>query len=136
MNAMTKHHNTDTPIITDYDQDGFTIDHIRFDGAIAILGADAVGYTITDIALSDHGMMTPDDLNIFSSLDENPHLLIIGIGEVMSHPFIDLRKKLQEIGLKGEVLPTGAACRTWNLLLSEGRKVAMIAAPASKKTGE
>ncbi len=90
---------------------------------IAILGADAVGYTITDIALSDHGSMTPDDLNIFSSLDEDPHLLIIGIGEVMSHPFIDLRKKLQEIRLKGEILPTGAACRTWNLLFQKAAKL-------------
>ncbi len=93
---MTKHHNTDTPIITDYDQDGFTIDHVQFDGSIAILGADVVGYTITDIALSDHGTMTPDDLDIFSNLDEDPHLLIIGIGEVMNHPFIDLRKNCKK----------------------------------------
>ena len=92
---MTKHHNTDTPIITDYDQDGFTIDHIRFDSAIAILGADAVGYTITDITLSNHGMMTPDDLNIFSSLDGNPHLLIMAWGgaEPSVHRFTKNCKK-------------------------------------------
>jgi uncharacterized protein len=136
MSAMTQNHKTNTPIITDYDQNGFTIDHVEFRGAVAILGADEVGYAITDIKVANEATISADDLNIFSNLGEDPHLLIIGIGATMSHPFMDLRKKCQQIGLKGEILPTGAACRTWNLLLSEGRKVAMIAVPASKKIVE
>ncbi|NBR40358.1 MAG: hypothetical protein EBT93_13235, partial [Alphaproteobacteria bacterium] len=43
--------------------------------------------------------------------------------------------KLMNIGLKSEILPTSAACRTWNLLLSEGRKVALLAVPASRSSG-
>ena len=39
-------HHTDTPIITEYDQQGFVVDHIRFDGAITVLGAEKYGYAI------------------------------------------------------------------------------------------
>ena len=136
MSAMTQHHKTDTPIITDYDQDGFVIDHVRFDGGMAILGSDEVGYAITQIDMLSDDTISPTDLDLFSNLSEDPHLLVIGIGGAMTHPFMDIRKKLQQIGIKGEILPTGAACRTWNLLLSEGRKVAMIAIPAAKKTAD
>jgi len=130
MNGMPDIHHTDTPIITEYDQQGFVVDHIRFDGAITVLGAEKYGYAITGIDTASS--LSPDDLNIFTDLAEDPHLLVIGIGEVMTHPFYDMRQKLINIGLKGEILPTSAACRTWNLLLSEGRKVAFIAVPDTK----
>lgn len=133
---MSKQHKTDTPLVTDYDQNGFMIDHVRFDGAIAVLGADEVGYVISHVDTKIENTISPDDLELFANLGEDPHLLIIGVGQTMNNPYMDLRKKLQLIGLKGEILPTGAACRTWNLLLSEGRKVAMIAIPASKRSGE
>ncbi len=130
MNGMADIHNTDTPIITEYDQQGFVVDHVRFDGAIAVLGVEEFGYAVSSI---DAGInLTPDHLAMFSNLAEDPHLLVIGVGEEMTHPYYDFRQKLMNIGLKGEILPTSAACRTWNLLLSEGRKVAFLAVPAAK----
>ncbi len=133
MNGMAELHHTDTPIITDYDQQGFVVDHVRFNGAIAVLGVEQFGYAITSVNTNTE--LSTDDLNMFSNLAEDPHLLVIGIGETMTHPYYDFRQKLMNIGLKGEILPTSAACRTWNLLLSEGRKVALLAVPASKTSG-
>jgi len=130
MNGMADIHYSDTPIITEYDQQGFVVDHVRFNGAISVLGVEEFGYAITSV--NANAELSADDLHRLSDLAEDPHLLVSGVGESMTHPYYDLRGKLMEIGLKGEILPTSAACRTWNLLLSEGRKVAFLAVPAAK----
>ena len=44
-----------------------------------------------------------------------------------------LRRDLNAAGLPAEILTTAAACRTWNLLLSEGRKVAFAALEVPEK---
>jgi uncharacterized protein len=40
-----------------------------------------------------------------------------------------LRAALKEIGLSLEVVDTGSACRTYNVLLAEGRRVAAALIP-------
>jgi uncharacterized protein len=51
-------------------------------------------------------------------------VLVIGTGEkaVMIAP--ELRRELREAGLGVEVMATPAACRTYNLLIAEGRRAA------------
>jgi uncharacterized protein len=53
-----------------------------------------------------------------------PQLIVIGTGarQVFPDPLV-LQTALAE-GLGVEVMDTGAACRTYNLLMAEGRKVA------------
>jgi uncharacterized protein len=41
----------------------------------------------------------------------------------------DLRDRLHEAGLGVEAMASPAACRTYNVLLSEGRRVALAALP-------
>lgn len=58
-------------------------------------------------------------------------LLLIGTGHdpvPLSEP---LRWRMNDVGLRHEVLPTAAAASTYNVLLSEGRRVAaaLIATP-------
>ena len=71
---------------------------------------------------------TVDDITLDTILehlgDVRPSILLLGLGEAPKTRLWDLHQALraQNIGL--EVMSTPAACRTWNVLLSEGRDVA------------
>ncbi|HEU0060564.1 MAG TPA: MTH938/NDUFAF3 family protein [Hyphomicrobiaceae bacterium] len=51
-------------------------------------------------------------------------LLLIGTGRGGVPPAPDLRQGLGELGVAVEAMDTGAACRTYNVLLAEARRVA------------
>jgi uncharacterized protein len=51
-------------------------------------------------------------------------LLLLGTGARMAQVDRSLRQELRAAGVVVEVMDTGAACRTYNVLLAEGRKVA------------
>ncbi|MDJ1157122.1 MTH938/NDUFAF3 family protein [Chelatococcus sp. SYSU_G07232] len=51
-------------------------------------------------------------------------LLLVGTGEDLVPLSEPLRWSLREAGIAFEVMPTGAAARTYNVLLAEGRRVA------------
>ena len=53
-----------------------------------------------------------------------PELVILGTGRRQRFPRAELLAPLVEAGLGWEVMDTGAACRTYNILMSEGRNVA------------
>jgi uncharacterized protein len=50
-------------------------------------------------------------------------VLILGTGPRQVFPASDVRRAFVEAGLALEPMDTGAACRTYNVLLSEGRSV-------------
>ncbi|MFV0474280.1 MAG: MTH938/NDUFAF3 family protein, partial [Pikeienuella sp.] len=51
-------------------------------------------------------------------------VLLIGMGEDIAPLDRAARAALEAAGLGAEIMPTGSACRTYNVLLSEGRRVA------------
>jgi uncharacterized protein len=53
-----------------------------------------------------------------------PELFILGTGRRQRFPRVELLAPLVEAGIGWEVMDTGAACRTYNILMSEGRNVA------------
>ncbi len=62
-----------------------------------------------------------DDFEIIRSLDTE--ILLLGTGPTLSFPAPALTVPLLEAGIGVEVMDTAAACRTFNVLLSEGRPV-------------
>ncbi len=58
-------------------------------------------------------------------------LLVVGTGERQALPSQAVRRVFAEAGVALEVMDTGAACRTYNVLLAESRPAgaALIAAP-------
>ena len=54
-----------------------------------------------------------------------PPLLIMGLGEAPQGLLPDLQVALSQKGISMEIISTPAACRTWNVLLSEGRHAAL-----------
>jgi uncharacterized protein len=53
-----------------------------------------------------------------------PELLILGTGRRQRFPHAEILAPLATAGIGWEVMDTGAACRTYNILMGEGRNVA------------
>ena len=51
-------------------------------------------------------------------------ILLLGMGNRLTRVPTEWRQALKEHGIVIEPMDTGAACRTYNVLLSEGRRVA------------
>lgn len=67
-----------------------------------------------------------DDFDIFRGGEID--ILLVGCGaEGVFLP--ELRKKLKEKGIAADFMDTGAACRTYNVLMAEGRRVAAALIP-------
>lgn len=56
-------------------------------------------------------------------------VIFIGTGAEIAHIPADLRSELEQSGLGVEIMNSPAACRTYNVLLSEGRRIALAALP-------
>lgn len=56
-------------------------------------------------------------------IDLKPELVIIGTGNKLIFPAVAVYAELIKQGVGVEIMDTGAACRTYNILTSEGRHV-------------
>jgi uncharacterized protein len=56
-------------------------------------------------------------------------ILLIGLGRRVEAPASTLRAELRRAGIALEAMDTGAACRTYNMLLAEDRQVAAALIP-------
>lgn len=69
--------------------------------------------TVEDLSFSDLQIL----------LDEKPQVILLGTGPKLAFPSAAFMKTVLQNGLAVEIMDTGAACRTYNLLLAEGRRV-------------
>ena len=69
------------------------------------------------------------DFNILEELQCKIDVLFVGTGNGICQVPESFRNRLQEIGLALEIMSTPSACRTYNVLLSEGRRIAIAAMP-------
>ena len=63
------------------------------------------------------------------ALAETVDILFLGMGSEIAPVPADLRVGLEDNGLAVEPMSSPSACRTYNVLLSEGRRVAVAALP-------
>jgi len=84
-----------------------------------IVAADTL---ISDWMPQDSARVTIDDLG--PALALNPELVIVGAGNRPVSPDIDLMSELAARAIGLEYMQTAAACRTYNVLVHEGRRVA------------
>ncbi len=73
------------------------------------------------------------DLNILEELQYKIDVLFVGTGNEICQVPESFRKRLEEIGLALEIMSTPPACRTYNVLLSEGRRIAIAALPVDER---
>ncbi len=108
----------DLQIIHGYGDGGFRISGNRFFGSVFV----------TPRHTSLWSPPAPDQLTgpaiIDVSLGEAPPLLLLGVGAAPLSPLQTLADDLKQQGIALELMSTAAACRTWNVLISEGRNAA------------
>lgn len=71
--------------------------------------------------------LSAKDFSFISGDGEND-ILLVGCGGVGAF-LPELRKQLKASGINADFMDTGAACRTYNVLMAEGRRVAAALIP-------
>ena len=108
----------DLQIIHGYGDGGFRISGKRFSGSVFVTPR----YTVL------WSPATPEKLTASAicqvAPQEIPPLLLLGVGPAPLRPLQTLADDLKQLGIALELMSTAAACRTWNVLISEGRNAA------------
>ena len=107
-------------LINSYGDGGFRITGTRYEGSVWVLPEETIAWPARQ--LSDLDLDSFSDL--IAKAAHHTGLLIIGTGKQMLPLPKALRDKCREAGLAVEPMDTGAACRTYNVLLVEERSVA------------
>lgn len=82
---------------------------------------------ITPTKLEENWAITSIDQLMQNHVDQilalNPELIIIGTGNKLVFPAVELYSSIIKHGIGVDFMDTGAACRTYNILMSEDRDV-------------
>ncbi|WP_109468235.1 Mth938-like domain-containing protein [Albibacillus kandeliae] len=70
-----------------------------------------------------------DDVASLVALAGQIDVLFVGTGAEVAHVPAPLRQAVEDAGVGVEAMTSPAACRTYNVLLSEGRRVALALLP-------
>ncbi len=103
--------------ITGYGDGYIEINKIPYSHAV-LLSSDG---EILEWAVKSFDELSPADFTQMASL--KPELIIIGTGKRQRFPKPELLKTLIDAKLGFEVMDSQAACRTYNMLVGEGRQV-------------
>lgn len=109
----------DRQIVQSYGSGHFKVSRIEHQGSVIVLPNQTISWDVNIL----------DDVNLESLapvLAEDPRIeiLLIGCGEMMQLLPRSLMDKCRQKGLAIDAMDTGAACRTYNILAAEGRRVA------------
>ncbi len=109
-----------------YGNGGFRFAGMSHRGSLLILPSGISAWGVTDME-----QLTLDDLLPVLAEDQRPELLLLGTGRSPARPSQLIRSAFADAGVGLEPMDTGAAARTYNVLLAEGRAVgaALIAVP-------
>ena len=115
-------------LIQSYGADGFTIAGERHDGAVLVFPARTLPWALPSPAAAI-GQLTEADLAAVLGADPPVEILLIGCGEKAEPVAPDLRARMRRAGIVVEATDTGAACRTFNVLVIENRRVGAALIP-------
>ncbi len=106
---------------------------VSYGGAKAIDGYGPDFWRVGGEVLRGSVLVTADGAQLWGGYDDRQALialsgtvdvLFIGTGKVIAHLPADFCKALEDAGLAVEAMDSPAAARTYNVLLSEGRRIA------------
>jgi len=109
----------DRQLIQGYGDGGFRVSGVRYSGSIIVFPWETVSWPVVagDNFTVEHFCAIRDAGNEVS-------VLLLGCGAKTSLIGTQLRAQVRAWGVVIEAMDTGAACRTYNVLLSEDRFVA------------
>ncbi|MSO70157.1 MAG: hypothetical protein EXQ98_07790 [Alphaproteobacteria bacterium] len=117
---------SDRQYVQRYDAFGFRVTGVELSGSVIVLPDRTVSWPINQLDEVDLA-----SLQVAIEAVPKPEILILGCGRRGAPPDMSLRAALKAHGIALEMMDTGAACRTYNVLLGERR----LAAAALIKLG-
>lgn len=108
-------------IIESYGEGRFRISGTAIEGSVLVFPDRTLPWPV------DSGeAITPESLGEVMRAGEagTVNILLLGCGQRMAMVPSALRERLRAAGVVIEPMDTGAACRTYNVLMAEGRQVA------------
>ena len=106
-------------VITGYGNGGFQINHQFISGSLILFGDHNIPWPVIESA-----PLTLGSLQTLFDHTALVELLLIGTGKKIIMPDNAVRQRLKTDHIAVDIMDTGAACRTYNLLIAEERKVA------------
>lgn len=116
---MHRSDDTGGTFITAYGDGGFRISGQRHQGSVLILNGIVQPWPVERA-----GDITALSLQAVTEAAATVELLLIGTGPSLALPTAAVRAALQQAGIASDSMDTGAAARTYNVLMVEGRRVA------------
>jgi len=111
-------------LIEAYGDGAFRITGERYVGAVIVFPETTFVWEMSDIA-----GLSLENLSLVTERDPVPEILLLGTGRRAEFVLPSLRAAVREKGPVIDIMDTGAACRTYNVLLAEGRRVAAALLP-------
>jgi len=105
-------------MFTGYGAGHVMINHARYERSLIVL-PDRI---IEDWNANAFDDITAEHFDFVLSLQ--PEMVLFGTGATLRFPHPRLTRSLIQAGIGVEVMDTAAACRTYNILTAEGRRVA------------
>jgi uncharacterized protein len=102
-----------------YREGGFTVSGIRYEGSLLVMPERTLAWSVGALSA-----ITSDSLVPITRAEPAIQLLVLGCGAKFSLAPAALRDELRGHGIVVEAMATPAACRTYNVLLAEDRRVA------------
>jgi uncharacterized protein len=110
-------------IIERYGPSGFRVTGVIWRGPVLVFPDMTMAWTAAGVSAVDWESLSP----IVGH--GGVQILLLGIGSGMAAVDGMLRARLRTAGMSVEVMDTGAACRTYNVLVAEDRRVAAALMP-------
>jgi uncharacterized protein len=109
----------DLQLISGYGENNFRVSGKQYNGSIMLIPRKTLAWQPPESPVTlTIGYILPHLGNAV------PPLFILGVGGAPMAPMNDLAASLKSAGIAMELMSTAAACRTWNVLMSEGRDAA------------
>jgi uncharacterized protein len=105
------------PLIEAYEPGRVRIEGQHYSGTVAV----TAGRIMADWGPADLDELAPAHLEAIAELA--PQIVVLGTGARQRFPDPAVYAVLLERGIGIEIMDTGAACRTYNILAGEGRRV-------------
>ncbi len=115
---MSEQSPSNLALISGYGGGGFKVNGQRHEGHLLVFGNCVYPWPVKSLKTVSKQSLKP-----LLVLDIPPEFLILGLGDEVTDQVIMARKLEKTIGLPIEVMATGAAARTYNVLTLEGRRV-------------
>jgi uncharacterized protein len=112
----------DRQVIQSYSVGGFKISGNAYQGPVMVFPDRTLSWAASSIE-----NLKPGDFDMLDKRDVD--VVLIGCGAQGARLSKEIAQALKSRGILPETMDTGAACRTYNVLLADGRRIAAALLP-------